>query len=108
MVEGESMTEYEFRGLIAQSCGDARHFAQEVGLTESMVCHMMHSRRKIYEWHIGLFASALNIDEQQLESMLMKGGVGNDSKTGCRYFRIESKNNKKMDTLGIYPCIQAE
>lgn len=76
----------DFRNLIISRCGNVRRFSKKVGLTESMMCHILHGRRKIF--YLDRFAEALNMPEYILQQM-MEGESGYDSKTGSRYFRLE-------------------
>ena len=49
------------RGLIKKRYRTVRRFSQKAGLTESMVSHMLHGRKKIREWNRDNFARLLDI-----------------------------------------------
>lgn len=45
--------------LIIKKYGTVRRFAKKAGFTESMVCHILHGRRKLYPWGLDSFEKLL-------------------------------------------------
>lgn len=58
------------RAVITERCGTVNRFARKVGLSESMMSHILHGRRKVYPWNEELFAVALGMDTRQLDTYL--------------------------------------
>lgn len=62
----------KLRKIILNKFGTVRKFASEVGLTESMVSHILHQRKKLYSWNAKLFANKLDIPEHDVYVYLQK------------------------------------
>lgn len=52
----------ELRYLIKKKYGIVRKFSHEAGLTESMMSHILHKRKKIHPQSVDNFARLLEVD----------------------------------------------
>lgn len=62
----------KLRKMILDKFGTVRKFALEVGLTESMISHILHQRKKLHYWNAELFAKKLGIPEYDVYMYLYK------------------------------------
>ena len=61
------------KSLIEDKYGTVRNFSKKAGFTDSMVCHILHSRRKIYPWSLDVFARLLGLSKNEFEQLFCKG-----------------------------------
>lgn len=60
----------EMRRMIYKKFKTVRDFARSVGLSESMVSHILHGRKPLYPWNVKLFAEALNVSEEAIKNVM--------------------------------------
>jgi hypothetical protein len=55
------------RDKIVKKYGNIRRFSKKAGFTESMVCHILHGRRKLYPWSRESFVTLLEIPKTEYD-----------------------------------------
>ena len=60
------------RSLILEQYGSIRKFSQRIGLSESMVSHILHHRKQLCQWIAILFADSLNVTTDIIYAYLNK------------------------------------
>lgn len=56
--------------IIKQKYRNMRNFAKKVEITESLLCHMLHGRRKVYPWTEAKIIELLDITQENFREMI--------------------------------------
>lgn len=62
--------------MIKERCRNMRHFSEKAKITESMMSHILHGRRKIYPWTEERFMELLDITQEHFRELI--GGQKDD------------------------------
>ena len=64
------MNPIPLESLIKQRYRNMRDFSKKVGVTDSLMCHILHGRRKIYPWIEDSITKQLNITTEQFRTLI--------------------------------------
>lgn len=58
------------KSLIQKRYRNMRDFSKRVGVTDSLMCHILHGRRKVYPWIEDSITKQLNITTEQFRILI--------------------------------------
>ena len=56
--------------LIKKKYRNVRDFSKKIGVTESLMSHVLHGRRKVYPWVEATITEQLDITTEQFRTMI--------------------------------------